>query len=298
MRSVGFVVLGEGAIDGEAMAGIGWAMVSGSQCELEDAMNSDSTASYANELLRIGEVPDYPGALNGLQLANGGRDVKKVIAAVDACLPVVRKAIELGGDLLVVHHGLFWQGAQRIDGSLYQKLKLAMDAGLAIYSAHIPLDVHPEFGNNVLLGRALGFGDGEAFFPWKGIDLGLRYAVADSDMDTELMDRSALRDRLAAAVGAEVHVCAGGPEKISRIGIITGGAGSEIYAMAEQGVDTFITGEGPHWSYTSAEELGINLFYGGHYATETFGVKALAAHLAERGGAGVEWEFVDHPSGL
>ncbi len=258
--------------------------------------NSDSTASYANELLRIGEVPDYPGALNGLQLANGGRDVKKVIAAVDSCLPVVRKAIELGGDLLVVHHGLFWQGAQRIDGSLYQKLKLAMDAGLAIYSAHIPLDVHPEFGNNALLGRALGLGSGIPFFPWKGIDLGLRYEVADSD--TELMNRSTLRDRLAEAVGSDVHVCAGGAEKISQIGIITGGAGSEIYAMAEQGVDTFITGEGPHWSYTSAEELGVNLFYGGHYATETFGVKALAAHLAERCGPDAEWEFVDHPSGL
>lgn len=254
------------------------------------AIDSKQISDYLAEGLQIAEIPDYPQALNGLQLANGGGEVKKIVAAVDACLPVVRESIERGADLLLVHHGLFWQGAQRIDGSVYEKLKLAMDAGLAIYSAHIPLDVHAEFGNNALLGRALDLGESETFFPWKGIQLGLRYTPSPA------MARDTLRDRVAAAVGAPVHLCPGGPETVARVGIITGGAGSEIYAMAEQGVDTFITGEGPHWSYTSAEELGVNLIYGGHYATETFGVKALAAHLAER--FAVDWDFVDHPTGL
>jgi dinuclear metal center YbgI/SA1388 family protein len=254
------------------------------------ATDSNIVSGYLDEVLELDAIPDYPQALNGLQLSNGGGSVTKIVAAVDACLPVIREAVALEADLLLVHHGLFWQGAQRIDGSVYDKLKLAMDNGLAIYSAHIPLDVHAEFGNNACLGRALGLGAGDAFFPWKGIQLGLRYTPA------EPIARDALRDSVAEAVGAPVHLCPGGPESVSSIGIITGGAGSEVYAMAEQGVDTFITGEGPHWSYTSAEELGLNLVYGGHYATETFGVKAMAAHLAER--FAVEWDFVDHPTGL
>ena len=259
-----------------------------STCEPGSASNS--VAEYLNHLLEVGEVPDYAGALNGLQLANGGREVKKIIAAVDACLPVVQESVARGADLLLVHHGMFWQGAQRIEGSVYEKVKTAIDADLAIYSAHIPLDVHDEFGNNAELGRALGLGEGGSFFPWKGIELGRCYEPSQG------IDRETLRAKVAGAVGGPAHLCAGGPETASRIGIITGGAGSEIYAIAEQGIDTFITGEGPHWSYTSAEELGVNLIYGGHYATETFGVKALAAHLAERLGA--EWEFVDHPTGL
>jgi dinuclear metal center YbgI/SA1388 family protein len=252
--------------------------------------SSDAVSAYLHELLSSDEIPDYPGALNGLQLSNGGAEVTKIIASVDACLPVVQEAVKRCGDLLLVHHGMFWQGAQRIEGSVYEKVKTAIDAGLAIYSAHIPLDVHDEFGNNAELGRGLGLGEGGSFFPWKGIELGRCYEPSEG------IDREALRAKVADVVGGPAQLCAGGPEVASRIGIITGGAGSEIYAIAEQGIDTFITGEGPHWSYTSAEELGVNLIYGGHYATETFGVKALAAHLAERLGA--EWEFVDHPTGL
>ncbi len=255
-------------------------------------MSQDSTSlsRYIDELLEISTIPDYPGALNGLQLANGGREVKKIVAAVDACLPVVKEAVSRGGDLLLVHHGLFWQGAQRIEGSLYEKYRLAFEAGLAIYSAHIPLDVHGDLGNNACLGAALELGEAEPFFPWKGLLLGLRYQPIGG------LARETLVEKVAAEVGAPVHLCAGGPETVKDIGLITGGAGSEIHAMAETGVDTFITGEGPHWSYTSAEELGVNLIYGGHYATETFGVKALAEHLAGR--FGLEWEFVDHPTGL
>jgi dinuclear metal center YbgI/SA1388 family protein len=237
--------------------------------------------------LRLREIPDYPGAINGLQLANGGT-VTRVAAAVDACLPVVKAAVARGADLLVVHHGLFWSGAQPIVGSLYEKLKTAMEANLAIYSAHIPLDVHPVLGNNAQLAAALEFSDTTPFFDWKGIQLGVRAAVD--------LDRDMLAARVGAATGAPVHVCPGGPGRVRSVGIITGGAGSEVAAMAATGVDTFITGEGPHWSYTAAEELGLNLIYGGHYATETFGVKALAAKIGAD--YGLPWEFIDHPTGL
>jgi len=239
--------------------------------------------------LNLRAVPDYPGALNGLQLQNGSGQVRRIVAAVDACLPVVRAAAELEGPvLLLVHHGMFWSGAQCVTGAVFEKLRAAMQADMALYSAHIPLDVHPRLGNNVVLAKALGFARPQPFFDWKGIKLGLRAEVS--------LTRETLVKKLAAATGAPVHVCAGGPAKVKRVGIITGGAGSEIAAIAATGVDTFITGEGPHWSYTAAEELGVNILYGGHYATETFGVKAAAAWLAAK--HRLPWEFIDHPTGL
>lgn len=242
----------------------------------------------ANQWLNLDEIPDYPGAVNGLQLENDG-EVALIVAAVDACLPVVREAANRGADLLVVHHGLFWSGTQPFTGSQHEKLKIAMDHNLAIYSAHIPLDVHPELGNNARMAQALGWGDTTPFFPWKGIELGLRHEGE--------FDRGDLLENVSKATGANAHLCPGGPEVVRNVGLITGGAGSEIFAAAATGIDTFITGEGPHWSYTAAEELGINVIYAGHYATETFGVKALAERWCGEY-PGLEWEFVDHPTGL
>ena len=244
--------------------------------------------AYLHDRLQIDETPDYPQAHNGLQLSNDGF-VGKIGAAVDACLPVIQQAVDTEVDFLVVHHGLFWSGVQPIEGALYEKLKLAMEHNLAIYSAHIPLDVHDVFGNNVCLAAALGLEDTRAFFPWKGVLLGRRAAVTD-------WTRTRLLEQLQEALGGPVHCAPGGPENLKEIGIITGGAGSEVAAMAKAGIDTFITGEGPHHTYALAEEVGVNLVYAGHYATETYGVKALAAHLSER--YDMSTVFLDHPSGL
>ena len=246
-----------------------------------------SIREFLDESLRTTEIKDYPGAVNGLQLENSGQ-VTKVIAAVDASLPVIEKAVAAGGDLLVVHHGLFWQGAQPLVAANYRKIKAAMDAGLAIYSSHLPLDVHAEWGNNVGLAQAMGLADWVPFFDQKGMPLGLR-----AEVDWSLPE---LLKRVEIAVGSAVHHCPGGSERIGSVGIITGGAGSEVAEVAETGVDAFVTGEGPHWSYPLAEELGIHLVYGGHYATETFGVKRLAEELAKR--FQLESEFLDHPTGL
>lgn len=243
---------------------------------------------YLDEALEIGRIVDYPGALNGLQLENHG-GVGKILAAVDASLPVVEAACRAGEDsLLLVHHGMFWQGAQPVRGALFRKLKTAMDHGLAIYSAHLPLDVHPQWGNNVLLANEIGLENPQPFLEWKGLPVGLKGTWRGSRAD--------LSARLARAVGGPVHLCPGGPSDLTSIGICTGGAGGEVAMAAAAGIDAFITGEGPHWSYPLAEELGINLFYAGHYATETFGVKALAAALSDR--FGMPWEFLDHPTGL
>lgn len=249
----------------------------------------EKIAAALQRELRVGEIPDYPPALNGLQLANRSGAVRSVASAVDACAAVIDQAVAAGAQLLLVHHGLFWQGAQRIEGALFAKLHHAMAHDLAIYSAHIPLDVHPTLGNNALLAKALGLRHTAPFFPWKGIQLGLRAAVN--------LDRAALVEKTSAAVGGPVHLCPGGPARVRRLGLITGGAGSEIAAAAAEGIDTFITGEGPHWSYTLAEELGVNILYAGHYATETFGVLALGRWLSAKFRL-PPVQFIDHPTGL
>lgn len=240
-------------------------------------------------LLRIREIPDYPGAHNGLQLANRTGKVWRIYAAVDASLPVVEDAAARGGPaLLLVHHGMFWNGVQPVVAGYFAKLAAAMDAGIAVYSAHLPLDVHPELGNNARLAAALGLANPTPFLEWKGIHTGLQ---AETDCDLE-----ALVAKVAGVVEGPVHACPAGPDRVRRIGIVTGGAGSQVAAAAAAGVDTLLTGEGPHWSYTAAQELGINLLLAGHYATETFGVRALAAALSEE--FNIPWSFLDHPTGL
>jgi dinuclear metal center YbgI/SA1388 family protein len=245
--------------------------------------------THLNDLLQISSVPDYPQAINGLQLQNARGEITKIACAVDAHLPVVKAAVERGCDLLLVHHGLFWSGLQPITGAMFEKLKLATENNLAIYSAHLPLDGHLDLGNSVLLGRAIEpDATWEPFFPYKGFNIGVRATVE--------LSRTELVQRFENAIGGKSHICAAGPETVRQIGIVTGGAGSEVAAMKAAGIDTFLTGEGPHWSYTLAEELGVNLLYGGHYATETFGVIALAEHLSNT--FGLPWEFIDHPTGL
>jgi dinuclear metal center YbgI/SA1388 family protein len=246
-----------------------------------------SICSYLDGLLRIKEVEDYPNALNGLQIENDGR-VTGIGAAVDASEAVIEMAAGRQVDLLLVHHGLFWGGLARLTGSQYRKFRRAISSNLAIYSAHLPLDMHPQIGNNILLARRLELGEPEPFFMLKGQNLG--FAIATQ------IDRDKLLHRLKEVLGREVWVCWGGPQQVRRIGIVTGGAGSQVDKAVAEGVDTFITGEGPHHTFSLAEELGINLIYGGHYATETFGVRALAEVIAAK--FGIPWTFLDHPSGL
>ncbi|HEX7260383.1 MAG TPA: Nif3-like dinuclear metal center hexameric protein [Luteolibacter sp.] len=247
----------------------------------------DELVTYLDRELRTAEIFDYPGAMNGLQLANGG-EIGRIVAAVDASLPVIAAAAEGGPGLLIVHHGMFWQGAQPVTGAFYRKLKIAMEAGLAIYSSHLPLDGHPELGNNILLARAIGLKNPTPFFDQKGLAIGLRGTWSGSRLE--------LINLLQNVLAGPIHLCPGGPEMVGQVAVITGGAGSEVAKVAAVGVDSFITGEGPHWSYPLAEELGMNVFYGGHYATETFGVKALSTALAAK--FGVPWSFLDHPTGL
>lgn len=242
---------------------------------------------FLDRELNTAAIPDYPGAVNGLQLACD-QPIGRIVAAVDVSLPVIQAAAAGGPGLLMVHHGLFWQGLQPVTGALYRKLQTAMDAGLAIYSSHLPLDVHPRWGNNILLAQAVGLVDPQPFLDHKGLLIGLRGSWSGS--------RDQLHQRLSEVLAGPVHLCKGGGQEIATVGLITGGGGGEIARVAAAGVDCLITGEGPHWSFTLAEDLGLNLFYGGHYATETFGVKAVSAELKRA--FDLPWSFLDHPSGL
>lgn len=242
---------------------------------------------YCDRLLGTAETRDYDGAVNGLQVENHGT-VARIAAAVDASLATVKLAAAAKADLLLVHHGLFWGASHPWTGKRYELLRLLLENNLAVYSSHLTLDAHPKLGNNARLCAALGLNRLRPFFFDYGRHIGFQAQLRIS--------RAELARRLRRATGVVPRVVPGGPQVCRRIGVVTGGAGAELKRAADEGVDTFITGEGPHWTYALAEELGLNVLYGGHYATETFGVKALAAHLSTR--FKVPWIFLDYPTGL
>ena len=243
--------------------------------------------NHTNDFLRIREIDDWDNALNGLQIENSGR-VNKIGASVDASTRVLAAAAEQNVDLLIVHHGLFWPGLQPVTGALRRQLELAFENNIALYSAHLPLDLHPHVGNNAQLATALGLKSNQPFFEEKGQMIGLKTRAS--------LRRDELDRKLQKALNGPVKAFMFGPKKTRTIGVITGGAGSEIYKIAKEGIDTFVTGEAPHWATVAADELGMNLLLGGHYATEVFGVKALASHLSKR--FKVPWVFIDCPTGM
>jgi dinuclear metal center YbgI/SA1388 family protein len=253
---------------------------------------------YLDEYLRIGEIPDEPNALNGLQVENGG-EVGGIVAAVDASqatIDGVVATLEPGqpAPLLLVHHGLLWDGNVPITGRRYRRVAALLDHDIPLYAAHIPLDVHPEVGNNAVLAERLGIRVEGWFGSYRGIVMGV-WGHAPTSLSTR--ESLALElDRVLHTLKGSATLIPGGPERPLRIGIITG-AGSGMIAQAlDAGLDTYITGEGPHHTYFDAMELGLNVVYAGHYATETLGVQAMASHLAER--FDLDWDFHDHPTGL
>jgi dinuclear metal center YbgI/SA1388 family protein len=243
--------------------------------------------NYTNDFLRIREIGDWDNALNGLQIENSG-GITKIGASVDASTQTLTAAVKQNVNFLIVHHGLFWSGLQPVTGVRRRQLMLAFENNIAVYSAHLPLDLHPKVGNNAQVAAALGLKSNQPFFEEKGQLIGVKACVS--------LLRNELDRKLKKALSGPVKAFMFGPKKTGTIGIITGGAGSEIYRVAQEGIDTFITGEAPHWAAVAAEELGMNLLLGGHYATEVFGVTALAAHLSKR--FKTPWVFIDRPTGL
>jgi len=244
--------------------------------------------SWLDGLLRIDAIEDYPGAHNGLQVEAEG-PVARIGAATDACQATIDRAVEEGCQLLLVHHGLFWGGGAPLTGARYRRVAALVAGGTALYSAHLPLDVHEEVGNNALLAAALDL-EVVGRFGSRGSLEGLGVLARPA------LDRDALFDRVETACGEIISVIPGGPDHVGTLAIVTGGAGSMIGQAVKAGADALLTGEGSHHTYHEAMEAGITVIYAGHYATETFGVRALGERTAAQ--FGLESRFFDVPTGL
>jgi dinuclear metal center YbgI/SA1388 family protein len=247
----------------------------------------EELVAYLDTYLSTREIPDYDNALNGLQVA-GHRAVARLAVAVDASEASIQAAVAAEADCLLVHHGLFWDGNQPVTGRRYRRLRPLLEAGIALYASHLPLDVHEEVGNNAVLARELGLEVEGRFGEFRGVDLGVRGRTD--------MDREEFVGRVSERLGGEVRLIPGGPGRVRHVGVLTGGGGSFVAAARAAGLDTLVTGEGTHPTYFDAMEEGLNLVFGGHYATETWGVRALAAHLEAH--FGLSWTFLDQPTGL
>jgi dinuclear metal center YbgI/SA1388 family protein len=250
-------------------------------------------AGYLDTLLRTPDVPDYPGALNGIQVENRA-SIERVAVAVDASLQTIQGAIDANANLLIVHHGLFWSGTRPLTGRVYERFHRLLTHDVAVYSSHLPLDLHPTLGNNALLARALGLDPVEGFARFQSIMVGV---MGNADVETESL--AARADAIARAEGSTLVRVGVTPGRRTRRWAVCTGAGASsdtLREAAEAGVDTLIVGEGPHHTGVEAAELGIAVLYAGHYATETFGVRALGAEIEHR--FGLPWSFIAAPTGL
>jgi len=249
-------------------------------------MRKGQLVEYLDDYLKIDAVKDR--SQNGLQV-DGAAEVENIAVAVDACLDTIREAGSRGADLLIVHHGLFWGREERITGVMYRRIAALIGNETSLYAAHLPLDCHPEVGNNAELVRLLGLRTEKPFAKYGGVDIGFLATPPGN------LSRDALVDKLSDVLESEATVLPFGPEKIERIGVISGGAADYAAEARDYGCDTFLTGETSHVAYHLAKEAQINLVYAGHYASETVGVKALGEHLAKQ--FSLKCEFISAPTG-
>lgn len=242
--------------------------------------------------LRTVDIPDYPGAVNGLQVANQGM-VERVAVAVDASRAAITEAALCGASLLIVHHGLFWGGAQPITGISYEKYRTLFGSNVAVYASHLPLDLHPQLGNNARLAQALHLTPSGGFARFKTMDIGVMGEAQEPTADL-LARVGAYAARYGGTVRTSVPVHGRTTE---RWAICTGGGASTetLREARERGIDTLIVGEGPHHTTVEAVEHDLCVMYAGHYATETLGVQALGEWLEQR--FGLPWTFLHLPTG-
>ena len=253
-------------------------------------MNASSLARWFDALLDTGSFASVDPSRNGLQVENDGSEVARVAFAVDASLETIARAASAGATLLVVHHGLFWGAGETLTGSHYRRVKALLDANLALYASHLPLDAHPECGNNAGLAARLALSDLRRFGPWRGCLAGFAGSFAGPvSLDTAL-------SRLFPSGERPVSVLPFGPREIKTCAVVSGGGSSNLADAIAEGVDLFVTGEIKHEAYHPALEAGISVVAMGHYQSETVGVRLLAERLARD--TGIEATFIDVPTGL
>ena len=248
---------------------------------------SDITTLLDNTL-RIREIKDASVALNGLQVENNGQ-VTKIALAVDGSQKTIEDAVSAGADLLILHHGIYWCGLRPMTGWFKKKIETCLRHNLAVYSAHLPLDLHPQLGNNAGIAQALGLQDCTPEVDYHGTLIG----VAGTFNGTVAQ----LKQRYAQITGSPITgYIARADAPAGRIAVCSGGAGDVIYQMHEKGYKTYLTGEENHWVVNAAQDLGVNILFAGHYATETFGVQALGKLLEAT--FGLPTVFIDNPTAM
>lgn len=247
-------------------------------------MRTRELAGFLDSVLKLENFHDVSN--NGLQIENRG-EVRKICFGVDASLRGIQAAVDCGADCLVCHHGLSWgDSLKRITGMNYRLVSLAVQHDLAVYAAHLPLDAHPVYGNNAELCRILGVTRKRPAFEYHGQLIGFAGELRRA------MEFSAFCDLVRRNITPDIQCLDFGPKKIRRIGVVSGGAGDMVEQAAELGLDAYFTGEPGLLGYTQAENWGVNVVFAGHYATETWGVKALC-RLVQKQGFGVETEVLD-----
>jgi len=237
-------------------------------------------ASFLDRELDIGGFTDR--SANGLQV-EGRAKVRKVGLAVDACIPSFRAAAKSHCDLLVVHHGLIWDGVRAVRGVFRKRLAFLLESDIGLYAAHIPLDAHAKLGNNVLLARALGLRKLQPFCRYRGRDISFAGELARP------VSARDLADRMAKKLATKARVVGDRRARVRRIGVVSGGGSFAITEAEEAGLDALFTGEGTHAADLDAAESGVVVIYAGHYETETLGVKAVGKALAKRFGVRAEF---------
>jgi dinuclear metal center YbgI/SA1388 family protein len=247
----------------------------------------DDIVSHLDGLLGNDDWNGIDAATNGLQVENSG-DVEKVAFAVDAAVQTVEEAAERGADMLVVHHGFFWGGKDAVLGQDHERFRLLFENDMVLYASHLPLDAHPEVGNNALLLDALGASPAGTFAEMGGREVG-RVGEFDTPVGFE-----AFVDETAGVFGNQPEALGFGPDEVSRVAVLTGAGGGRVAEAAATGADAYITGEPKHRAHHDAREHGLNVVFGGHYHTETFGVRALRDEVAAE--FGVDTVYIDEPT--
>jgi dinuclear metal center YbgI/SA1388 family protein len=245
--------------------------------------------AWLSEYLAIGAVGDADVALNGMQVARRNGEVSKVAFAVDACMESIRRAADWGADMLFVHHGLFWGKQLPLTGGLYGRLRALMEADLCLWAAHLPLDMHPEVGNNAGLARFLGLEDTAPFGNYHGIPIGIRGTLKRP------MGIEEIAALLAEGRPDQLRMLPFGPASVRTAAVVSGGAAELAREAIREGLDLYVTGDASHEIYHDCLEGRIHAIFAGHYRTETVGVRLLADRL---GSMGLSTRFVDVPTGL
>jgi dinuclear metal center YbgI/SA1388 family protein len=245
---------------------------------------------WCRSFLEIEALSRIDDSLNGVQVGRSKGGIELVAFAVDACAESIRRAAAAGAQALFVHHGLFWGRASRIEGFLLERLRLLLDADLALYACHLPLDKHPEVGNNAVLARRIGLESLKPFGEYHGVEIGLR-GLVDPPLHLEEIVRRVLPDGTRPST-----LIPGRKAEIASVAIVSGGGAMEALQALDLGVDLFVTGESSHSVYHSVLEGGMGFLAAGHYATEVWGVKAVAERLSRE--AGIKTHFIDLPTGL